>query len=298
MKEYTKSLLETYKAQGWVISNTITSEVVALSEGLNGKPVIIPVSRNADLSPSDLLTVLGIQQNTKVVTHHSGVACGSGIVGKVAFLVAKKMREQGIIICNGGFPGVDGLMRIIMNGALSADGDQSKLPPLIVVVTEDLFRKDNLGGMYPEGNIRVLLLEDWKHRPDTMLRGHTLNSIPDALVSWPGGPGTDCEIFHYIEQLGLNPDLYKSPIFLANFNRSLDGIFQKLKDSRAQNYMKDIPNIMGYRPLSEITEEDIRNCANDIVGSITRTFEGIPAREQMSHPKLKNGTLDALGLAA
>jgi predicted Rossmann-fold nucleotide-binding protein len=291
MKQYALDLLQEYRDLNWTVCEKVSSANPTLPSSVNAKtPLIIPVNRNIDLSPTHLRSIIGLTPDDRVISIHSGVF-GDGLVSEVAGDVAKRFRQNGIVVCNGGFPSKPGLMRNIMEGALSAGED---LPPLVVIVTEDLFRKDNLKGRYPYGPIRILLLEDSEHRPDTMIRAHVLNIIAGAIWSINGGAGTGTEMFHYIEQMGLNPQLYTAPIVITNLSGFYDGLQAQFQTALEHKYMDPLQGAGFYTSDKEANKNLI---TKDIFDLFLRLLDGVPLQEA-DRPPLSGGVLQSFAALA
>lgn len=293
MKEYTKSLLKKYEDAGWAVRNA-DPDILYKKPDEKNQPLVVCMKRGADFSPFQVRALFGLTADDPVVTFHSGVM-GSERHCRIAGALARQFRLAGYVVCNGGMPSKHGMMRRIVEGALSADADANDLPPLIVVVTEDLFRVDNLGGMYPKGKIRILLMEDSQHAPDTMLRAHILNTTANVLISFPGGPGTATEIFHRAEHMGLNPHIHTNPFLIINLDDFFDGFIRQFSTMLEYGYMKILPNLGFYTPHMDAVEKQEGAAEELIVRDLFKTtqrlLEQIPMSEQVDYPKLKAGRL-------
>jgi len=302
MKIETWDLLQRYKDLGWTIRGMVTSaeatipENVAAQAFVANKPVIVPIGSRADLSPTQIRASLGIAPDTKLVSIHSGVL-GTGFLPDVAGTIAKQFREAGVIVCNGGFPKT-GLMQSVINGALSAEGNN--LPPMVVVVTESLFQKDNLNGMYPAGHpIRILLIEDSQYLPNTMLRAHMLNSIADGVLTLAGAFGTCAEMFHHLERMDLNHRESPSPTLIANIWGFYKGLSAILRQQSKEGLLPPHENLQ-HAAMFTTNDKDRIRVATEVVDAMIQAIGAkagvgrVTFLEQAMGPRRSKGRIATL----
>jgi predicted Rossmann-fold nucleotide-binding protein len=264
MNGQVSGLIETYQKAGWGICDPSLG-FTCRHGNTHERGLIVRISKESDLSTPQLRELLGITDNQKIVSFHSGV-CGDSQLKEIISETARSLRLKGFVICNGGYPALDGGMRSVITGAKSANDGEKELPPIIIVVTEDLFLKDHRkGDMYPE-NVRILILEDSAHKPNTMLRAHMLNNLGEYVLSFVGGVGTYTEGCHLVEQKGLNPESHPQKVTFVNLGNFYRGLAQQFVTAVKQKYMPIIPNVNFYTDL-------FRRTSHQIAGDLVRIVE-------------------------
>lgn len=205
--------------------------------------------------------------------------------------INKNLPSMRMPLINGGgngswLPTYMGLMGQHTHGTASAGQD------VLAVITEELIIKEGL----PEAAGRVLGLIGKANDPRLGLRTDALIALADAIIVFPGGMGTDTEVFDRLTKTSIDKDknglktIFVNPLVYDKHEgvevRYFEYLFKKNKLSCqcggvTERTLRDLNNQMiCYNPRKGATADEMKNDLLSILYSI---------RKLEADPQLRSG---------